>query len=326
MTKAILLHEYGGAENLRWESIPTPKPGPGEVLVRHAAVGLNYIDIYHRTGLYPVPKFPAILGYEAAGIVEAVGQGVTRVKPGARVAYCLGPLGAYAEMRVIPERFIVAVPEEISLEIAAAALLKGQTAHYLLQRTFIVQRNVTMLVHAAAGGVGVLLCQWGKHLGATVIGTVGSAEKAKIARENGCHHVILYREEDVAARVMEITGGKGVNVVYDAVGKDTFMASLDSLTRFGLMVSYGQASGPIPPFDSALLAQKGSLYFTRPTLMHYKDDEAEYIAGAITFFKLLAEGVLKMPVGQSYYLRDAAMAHRDLEARKTTGASVLLVG
>lgn len=321
---AIRIHQPGSPDVLKWEKIPVPEPASGEVLIQHKAVGVNYIDTYHRSGLYKIPAFPAILGLEGCGVVKKCGPGCEYFRVGDRVAYAGGPLGAYAQWRVIPEKFLVKVPEEISNEIAAAVMVKGLTAHYLLRRTFLVGKGVSILVHAAAGGVGLLLCQWAKHLGASVIGTVGSAEKAALAKQNGCDHPILYTKEDVAKRVREITGGKGVNVVYDSVGRDTFMNSLDCLMKCGLMVCYGQASGPILPFEVSLLARKGSLFLTRPNLFDYMEDQAEYIAAAASLFELVAKGILKVHVKQSYYLSDAVSAHRDLEARKTQGSIILL--
>jgi NADPH2:quinone reductase len=323
MTHAIRIHEHGGPEVLRWEAIEVPPPADGEVRVRHAAIGLNFVDTYLRSGLYPTPV-PSVLGSEAAGVVVEAGPGVTGFAKGERVAYATGPHGAYAEERDVPASVLVKIPDGVDDRVAAAALLKGITAEYLVRRTHAVARGETIVVYAAAGGVGSLLVQWAKHLGATVIGTVGSEAKAARAREHGCDHVILYRHEDVPARVREITKGEGVPVVYDAVGKDTFAASLDCLKRRGLMVSYGNASGPVGPIDPRLLAQKGSLYLTRPSLQHYVGTRAELEASARDVFALVANGVLKVRVDQTYALRDAEKAHRDLEGRKTTGSTVLL--
>jgi NADPH:quinone reductase len=324
MAKAIRIHAPGGAEALSYDDIPQPSPKAGEVLLRQTAIGLNYIDVYHRTGLYPLPAYPAALGLEGCGVVEAVGEGVTHLKTGDRVAYGGGPVGSYADWRAMPARFCAKVPDAVDDATAAAAMVQGITAHFLLRRTYAVQSGTVCLVHAAAGGVGTLLCQWAKHLGATVIGTVSNAEKAAHAKANGCDYPILYTEEDIAARVREITGGVGVDVVYDSVGKDTFMASLDSLRVFGTLVSFGQASGPVPPFDIGLLAAKGSLYMTRPSYMNYTQDDAEYHRAIQEVFRLIADGVLRIHVGQQYALADTAQAHRDLEARKTRGATVLI--
>jgi NADPH2:quinone reductase len=319
----IRMQRTGGPEVLRWEVTELPPPGPGEVRVRHAAIGLNFIDTYHRTGLYPV-ALPAVLGSEASGVVEAVGEGVTTVAKGDRVAYATGPMGAYAEQRNMPAANLVKVPPEIDDRTAAAVMLKGMTAEYLVRRTYAVKAGDTILVHAAAGGVGLILCQWAKHLGATVIGTVGSEEKAKLAREHGCDHVVLYRTEDVPARVRELTNGAGVPVVYDSVGKDTFAASLDCLRPRGLMVTFGQSSGAIPPIDVRLLSQKGSLYLTRPTLGDYVRARAELEATARELFEVIAKGAVRIRIAQTFPLRDAEAAHRALESRSTTGSTVLL--
>ena len=284
----------------------------------------NFIDVYHRTGLYPVPSLPAVLGMEAAGVVEAVGPGVTGLKTGDRVAYGGGPLGAYAEARLIPADRVVKLPDAIPDKTAAAMMLQGMTAHYLLRRTYRVKAGETILIHAAAGGVGLIACQWAKALGVTVIGTVGSPEKAELARAHGCDHPVLYRSEDFVARVKEITRGEGVPVVYDSVGKDTFLRSLDCLRPLGMMVLFGQSSGPVPPIDLGLLAQKGSLYVTRPTLMVYVAKRPDLEAAATELFQVVTEGKVKIEVNQTYPLKDTARAHRDLEARKTTGSTVLL--
>jgi len=320
---AIRMHETGGPDVLRWEPIDLPPPGPGEVRVRHEAVGLNFIDTYHRTGLYPVP-LPAVLGSEAAGIVEAVGEGVTELAPGDRVAYATAPIGAYAEARNIPAAVLVKVPQGIDAQVAAATMLKGLTAHYLLDIGRVREDRPTILVHAAAGGVGLLLCQWAKHFGATVIGTAGSDEKAKLAREHGCDHVILYRRENVRQRIHELTEGQKVDVVYDSVGKDTFHDSIASLRPRGMMVSFGQSSGAVPPFEPRILAAGGSLFFTRPTLHDYARKREELVTRARDLFGAIADGTLTIRVAQTYPLREAARAHADLEGRKTTGSTVLV--
>lgn len=322
MVDAIQFSKAGAPEVLQPVTITLPAPGVGEVRIRHTAIGLNYIDTYHRTGLYPLP-LPAIPGMEAAGIIDAVGEGV-ELKPGTRVAYGRGPVGAYASERNISAHECVVLPDTVSDVTAACTMLKGLTAWYLLHETFPLRRGDTILVHAAAGGVGQLLCQWAKYIGARVIGTVGSEAKAIIAKQAGCDEVILYREESVAARVWELTGEKGVPVVYDAVGKATFTASLDSLAPKGLMVSYGQASGPIPPFELSELARRGSLFITRPSLKDYVADDAVYQRAASELFTLLGKGILKTRAAQRYDLRDAAKAHRELEARETSGSSVLI--
>jgi NADPH:quinone reductase len=326
MAKAIRISTPGGAEVLSWDDIEVPAPGTGQVQLRQTAVGLNYIDVYHRTGLYPLPSYPAPLGLEGCGVVEAVGEGVTHLRAGDRVAYGHGPVGAYAERRTLPASICAKVPDAISDIQAAAMMVQGITAHFLLRRAYRLQAGDACLVHAAAGGVGTLLCQWARHLGATVIGTVGSDAKAQHAKDHGCHHTILYSHEDIAARVRDITSGEGVAVAYDSVGKDTFEASLDSLRTFGTLVSFGQASGPVPPFDVGVLAAKGSLYLTRPSYMNYTQDNGQYHQAIEELFALVGQGVLKAEVGQTYALKDAATAHRDLEARKTKGATVLVVG
>jgi NADPH2:quinone reductase len=323
MPKAIRFHEPGGPEVLRIEDHDPGEPMAGWVRVRHRAVGLNFIDTYHRSGLYPVP-LPSGIGLEAAGVVEALGEGVTRWKAGDRVAYGTGPLGAYAEIANVPADRVVAVPDAVSDEQAASLMLKGLTAWYLLRRTYRVKAGDTVLFHAAAGGTGTLACQWARHLGATVIGTAGGEAKARIAREHGCAHVIDYSKENFVRRVQEITGGEGVSVVYDGVGRDTFEGSLDSLKPLGMMVSFGNASGPPPPVDLLELSQRGSLFITRPSLMHYTRDDAELAEGAAELFALVGSGTIRAEVQQRYALEDAASAHRDLESRKTTGATVLL--
>ena len=324
MPKAIRIHEHGGPEVLRWEEVEVGEPGPGQLRVRHGAVGLNYIDVYHRTGLYPLPSLPWTLGMEGAGQVEAVGEGVTEFKPGDRIAYASPPVGAYAEVRLMPADRVVALPDAIDDRTAAAMMLQGMTAQYLLRRTYRVQPGDAILLHAAAGGVGLIASQWARHLGATVIGTVGSEEKAELARAHGCHHTILYNRENFVERVREITGGQGVVVVYDSVGKDTFMGSLDCLRPLGMMVSFGNASGPVPPFEPAILAAKGSLFFTRPTLMTYTAQRADLLASAAELFEVVSSGAVRIEVRQTYPLAETAHAHRDLEARQTTGSTVLL--
>lgn len=325
MTHAIRIHENGGPEVLRWEAVDVSDPGPGEAVVRQTASGLNFIDVYFRTGLYPAPSFPLTIGNEGAGVVEAVGDGVTEVAVGDRVAYCMS-LGSYAQRRVIASRLLVRVPDAISNEKAAAAMLKGCTVQYLIRRTHAVQAGEAVLFHAAAGGVGLIACQWLKHLGATVIGTVGTPEKAELARAHGCDHPIVYTEENVVERVKEITGGKGVPVVYDSVGKDTFRASIDCLQPRGLMVSFGNASGAVEAFAPGVLAAKGSLFLTRPTLASYTATRAELEETTAELFDVMGRGIVQVDVRQTYPLEQAADAHRDLEARRTTGSTVLLTG
>lgn len=324
MAKAIRIHRTGGPEVLTWEEIELPKPGAGEARVRHSAVGLNFIDTYHRSGFYPLPRLPAVLGMEGAGVVEEVGSGVSEVRVGDRVAYAAAPVGAYAEARLIPAHRLVALPDDISEVQAAGMMLKGMTAQYLLRRTYRVQPGDTILVHAAAGGVGLILCQWARHLGATVIGTVGIGSKAALARAHGCDHPILYTRENFVDRVKELTGGAGVPVVYDSVGKDTFLGSLDCLKPMGLLVSFGQASGPVPPFNVGLLSAKGSLFLTRPTLMTYTAQREVLLGTAAELFDVVRGGAVKIEVHQTHPLKDAEVAHRDLEARKTTGSTVLV--
>jgi len=324
MGYAITVNETGGPEVLRVAEASPPKPGSGEVLIRHKAVGLNYIDTYHRTGLYPVP-LPYTPGLEAAGVVEEAGPDVADLAPGQRVAYGAGPLGAYADRRIMPADKLVALPDAISDEQAAAMMLKGMTVEYLIRRTFKVEKGQTVLFHAAAGGVGLIACQWLKHLGARVIGTVGSEEKAALAKERGCDWPVRYDQEDFVERLREITEGAGVPVVYDSVGKDTFLKSMDCLQRRGTLVSFGQSSGPVEPFSPGLLSQKGSLYLTRPVLMDYAATKEELRACAAALFEVVALGAVKIEVNQRYPLKEAAQAHRDLEARKTTGSTVLLV-
>jgi len=323
MAHAVRMHAGGGPEVLRWEEVETGAPGPGEVSLRQSAVGLNFIDVYHRTGLYKLASLPAVIGMEGAGTVTAVGDGVLDLKVGDRVAYA-GVLGGYAQERLIAADRLVKLPDGLDEVTAAAAMLQGMTVRYLLRETYRCTSDTVLLFHAAAGGVGLIACQWARALGATMIGTVGSEEKAQLARDNGCTHVINYRTEDYVARVKEITGGAGCDVVYDSVGKDTFPSSLDCLKPKGLWVSFGNASGPVPPFDLALLSAKGSLYATRPTLMTYVARRDDLIANARELFEMLKTGAVKIVVGQSYPLSEAAAAHRDLEARKTTGSTVLL--
>lgn len=322
MVKAIRLHRTGGPEVLQLEEVTLPAPGPGQILLRNRAVGLNFIDTYFRTGLYPAP-LPITLGNESAGEVLAVGPDVTEFKPGDRVAV-VSAHGAYAEERIVPAAATVALPAEISYEAAASMMLKGLTAEYLLHRTYKVKPGDTILVHAAAGGTGTILCQWGKALGAMVIGTAGSKEKAEIARAHGADHVILYRDEDVAARVKEITGGQLCDVVYDGVGKDTFMASLDSLKPFGLLASFGNASGAVEAFNLGILAAKGSLYVTRPTLNTHTAKREILVEMARNLFGAVGSGKVTVSVSARFALKDAADAHRALESRGTTGSTVLI--
>jgi NADPH2:quinone reductase len=322
MPKAIRIHQHGGPEVLKWEEVDPGQPGPGEALVRHEAVGLNFIDVYHRTGLYPLPALPATPGLEAAGVVEAVGEAVTEVAAGDRVAYAGVPPGAYAELRRIPAHRLVKLPAGISAQQAAAMMLQGMTARYLLKGCWHVGPGTKLLIHAAAGGVGLIVCQWARHLGATVIGTVGSPEKAEVARAHGCEHPIVYAREDFAARVKDLTNGRGVDVVYDSVGQATFMKSIDCLRPMGMMVSFGQSSGSMPPFDLAILAQKGSLFLTRPSLMTYTAVREDLLAHARDLFAVVQSGAVKVEVSRTYPLAEASRAHRDLEGRKTTGSSI----
>ena len=323
MTKAIRIHETGGPEALTYEDVDVGTPGPGEVRLRQTAVGLNYIDVYHRSGLYPVKDLPAVIGMEAAGVIEDAGPDVGGFKAGDRVAYTMG-LGAYAQERVMGTGRLVALPDAIDDRQAAAMMLQGTTAHYLIHRTYKVQKGDTILVYAAAGGVGLILCQWAKHLGATVIGCVGSEEKAALAEANGCDHPILYRDENVPERVRKLTGGDGVQVVYDGVGKETFSDSIDCLRPFGLMVSFGNASGPIDPVNPAMLGPKGSLYLTRTTLATHTATRELMMDGANALFDVVTKGHVKIAINQTYPLHETAQAHRDLEARKTTGSAVLM--
>ncbi|WP_165235503.1 quinone oxidoreductase family protein [Aquisphaera insulae] len=323
MPKAIRLTQTGGPEVLKWEDVEVGEPGEGQARIRHTAVGVNYIDTYQRSGLYPIPV-PGGLGSEAAGVVEAVGPGVTVVKPGQRVVYAGGPPGSYSQARLIPASLLVPIPEGVTDPIAAAVMLKGMTSQYLIRRTYPVKAGETVLFHAAAGGVGLIACQWLKALGATVIGTVGSDEKAEVARAHGCEHVIVSTREDIARRVREITGGAGVPVVYDSVGKDTFLASLDCLKPLGLMVSFGNSSGKVTPFDIGILSQKGSLYLTRPTLATYTASRTDLEATARDVFDAIREGKVKVEIRHTYPLAEAARVHRDLEGRKTVGSIVMV--
>lgn len=323
MTHAIRIHEHGGPEVMRWESVEVGNPAPHEIRVRHTAVGLNYIDTYHRTGLYKIP-LPSVIGREAAGVVEAVGSDVTELKVGDRIAYASNPIGSYSEVRVLAAANVVKIPDGVTDQQAASMMLKGMTAQYLLRRTYPVKAGDTILFHAAAGGVGLILCQWAKHLGVTVIGTVGSAEKAALAKANGCAHVINYRSEDFVARVAEITGGKKCAVVYDGVGKDTFLKSLDCVRPRGMVALFGNASGKVEPLDLGLLAAKGSLFVTRPTLDTHVATREDLVNTANELFDVVSRGIVNIEVNQTYALKNAADAHRDLEARKTTGSTVLL--
>jgi len=323
MSKAIRIHANGGPEVLQWEDVPTPEPGPGEALVHHEAVGLNYIDVYFRTGLYKAPNLPATIGMEAAGTVTAIGPEVTEVKVGDRVAYASGPIGAYATDRVMIASRLVRLPDAIDFRTAAAMMLQGMTAQYLIRRTYPVKSGDTIVVHAAAGGVGLILCQWASHLGATVIGVVSTAAKAELARAHGAAHTVV-GHATLAAEVKRVTGNAMVPVVYDSVGRDTFEASIDCLAPLGLMVSYGNASGPVPPVDIGLLGAKGSLFLTRPSLATYTAKRADLERSAQELFEAVTSGAVKIAVNQDFPLRDAAAAHRALEARQTTGSTVLI--
>ena len=322
MPYAIRIHETGGPDKMQWEEVEVGDPGPGEVRVRNTAIGLNYIDTYHRSGLYPM-QLPLTLGSEGAGVVEKVGPRVKELKVGDRVAYAQ-PIGAYAEVALRPVARLVKIPSGVDDQTAAAMMLKGMTAWYLCRRTYRVKKGDTILVHAAAGGVGQILCQWTKYLGATVIGTVGSDEKVAIAKKAGCKHVIVSSREKISERVKAITKGKGVPVVYDGVGKDTFNDSLDCLSPLGMMVSFGNASGAVPPVNIGILAAKGSLFLTRPTLVNYTATREDLLTAARELFTVVKKGVVKIKVNQTYPLREAAHAHSDLESRKTTGSTVLL--
>jgi NADPH2:quinone reductase len=324
MVHAIRFHKPGGPEVMVWEEIQLGRPGPGEARIRHTAVGLNFVDVYNRMGLYPVPM-PSGLGSEGAGIVEEVGAGVTDLKPGDRVAYGSAPVGAYAEARLIPADRLIKLPSSIDDKTAAAMMLKGLTVQYLIRQTYRVKKGDAILLHAAAGGVGLILSQWAKHLGATVIGTVGSDDKAKLAKANGCEHVIVYTREDFVKRVAEITNGNKVPVVYDSIGKDTFLKSLDCCAPLGLVVLFGQSSGSVEPLNLGILAAKGSLYVTRPTLNTYGAKRENLVAMAKELFDVVESGAVKITVNQTYPLDEAARAHADLVARKTTGSTVLTV-
>ena len=319
MSRAIRIHQQGGPEVMSWEDYDPGAPGDGELRVRHTAVGLNFIDVYHRSGAYPLPSFPAGIGLEAAGVVEETGAGVSDLSPGDRVAYASPPTGSYSEVRNIAADRVVRIPQGVDDRTAAAMMLKGMTAEYLLRRTFPVHAGQTILFHAAAGGVGLIACQWAKHLGATVIGTVSTP-----ARAHGCDHPIITGDGNFAAQVRDITGGAGVPVVYDSVGKNSFDESLDCLSPRGMMVLFGQSSGPVPSFDLGLLAAKGSLYITRPSLMAYTASREDLVASANALFEVIAGGQVRIEINQTYPLAEAAQAHRDLEARKTTGSTVLL--
>lgn len=323
MTKAIRFHQPGGPEVLTWDDIDVGDPGPGQIRLRHTVVGLNYIDTYHRSGLYPLP-LPSGLGMEAAGTVEAVGDNVSSVSEGDRVAYAAGPPGSYADARLIEADKVVQIPAGIDDQTAAAMMLKGLTAQYLIRQIHKVEAGDTILIHAAAGGVGLIVCQWAKSLGATVIGTVSSDAKAELARANGCDHTIIYTREDFVSRVNEITDGAKLQVVYDSIGVDTFSGSLDCLRARGTMVSFGQASGPIAPVDLGVFAQKGSLFFTRPTLFNYADTPENLRTMSEELFSAVASGAVKITIDQTFALSDARAAHEALEARKTTGSTILL--
>ena len=322
-SKAIKMMQVGGPEVLQWVDIDVPAPGPDEVRVVHEAIGLNFIDVYFRKGVYPQP-LPGWLGMEAAGVIESVGSNVKHVKAGDRVAYAGKPAGAYAQVRVMPAEIVVKLPDAISFEMGAAMMLQGLTVNYLLTDSYKVQAGDTVLFHAAAGGVGLIAMQWLKLLGATVIGTVGSEEKAALAKSYGCDHTILYTKEDFVARTKELTNGKGVNVVYDSIGKDTFMQSLDCIKPRGMMVTYGNASGPVPPIDVGILGVKGSLKLTRPTVMTYAHDRSLLEPMSADLFDKVIKGKIKIEINQRYQLQDAAQAHRDLEDRKTTGSTIFL--
>jgi len=324
MPKAIRMYGNGGPEVLKWEDDQPGNPKPGEVLVRHEAIGLNFIDVYHRTGLYPLPSLPAVPGLEGAGFVEAVGEGISEFTAGDRVAYAGVPPGAYAQVRRIPAHRLVKLPENISTKTAAAMMLKGMTARYLIRGCYPVKSGDFILLHAAAGGVGSIVTQWAADIGAVVIGTVGSPEKAEIAKSNGCRFPVLYNQEDFVAKVREITDGKGVDVVYDSVGKATFMKSLDCLKPLGMMVSFGQSSGAVGSFDPGMLAAKGSLFLTRPSLMTYTEKREDLLNHAKDLFDIVQKGAVTINIGREYPLAEAAAAHRDLELRRTTGSTLLI--
>ncbi|HZV54995.1 MAG TPA: quinone oxidoreductase [Rhodocyclaceae bacterium] len=323
MTHAIRFHATGGPEVLRWEEVTVPAPTANEATVRHEAVGLNFIDIYHRTGLYAL-ALPSGIGLEGAGVVTAVGSGVTDIAVGDRVAYAGGPVGAYAEARNIPADRLVRLPDAIAFRTAAAMMLQGMTAQYLLRRTYRVQPGDTILIHAAAGGVGLIVCQWARALGVTVIGTVGSDEKAALAKAHGCDHPIVYTRENFTERVREITSGEGVPVVYDSIGKDTFIGSLDCLRPLGMMVTFGNASGPVPPLDLLELSKRGSLFITRPSLFAYTAKRTDLLTMAAELFDVVTSGKVKIEVNQTYALKDAAQAQIELVARRTTGSTIML--
>ena len=324
MSHAVRVHETGDASVMQWEEVNVAEPAAGEVCLRHTAIGLNFIDIYFRAGTYPSPQLPFVPGLEGAGVIESIGENVGGFEVGDRVAYASPPLGSYAESRLMPAGRLVKLPDDIDDRVAAAMMLKGMTAHYLLRRVFKAGPGTTILLHAAAGGVGLIACQWAKYLGATVIGTVGSEEKAELACSHGCDHAILYRKEDFVARVCEITDEKGVDVVYDSVGKDTFLKSLDCLKPMGMLALFGQSSGGVEPFDLGLLSAKGSLFVTRPTLMNYVDKRDDLEDTAEELFEVIREGVVNADIRQERPLREAATAHSDLESRRTTGATLLI--
>jgi NADPH2:quinone reductase len=323
MPHAIRIHAYGGPEVMQWEPYDPGEPGRGEALIRQTAVGLNFIDVYERTGLYP-NALPSGLGREGAGVVEALGPGVRGLKVGERVAYVSSQAGSYAQRRCMAADRLVTIPDGVSDRLAAAAMLKGLTAQFLLRRTHRVRKGDVVVIHAAAGGVGLIAAQWARHLGATVIGVVGSEAKAEFARRHGCHHTLILGRDDLPAMVRELTGGKGANVVYDSIGKDTFFASLDSLRPLGLMVSYGNASGPVPAFQPLELSKRGSLFLTRPTLFHYIARRVDLVGAARELFDVIGSGVVRIEIGQTYPLQDVAQAHRDLEGRRTVGSTVLI--
>jgi NADPH2:quinone reductase len=323
MAHAIRFHETGGPEVLRYDEVDVPPPGPGQARVRHRAIGVNFLDTYHRSGVYTLP-LPSGIGSEAAGVVEAVGEGVAYVKAGDRVGYCMGPVGAYSELRNVPADRLVPLPHDIDDRDAAALMLKGQTVHYLFHRTFPLKGGETILFHAAAGGVGLIACQWARALGVRLIGTVGSDQKAALAREHGASEVIVYTRENFVERVKELTGGVGVPVVYDSIGKDTFPASLDCLRPFGMFVLFGASSGPVPPLNLMMLAQKGSLFVTRPTLQTYSAKREDLLAAADALFAMVRSGKIRSDIRQTFALKEAAEAHRRLEARQTTGATILI--
>ncbi len=324
MAKAIRIHETGGPDVLKWEDVEVGSPSPGEVKLRQTAVGLNFIDVYHRTGLYPLGDLPAVIGLEGAGVVQETGEGVEEVQKGDRVAYAGLPMGAYAEERLIPAHRLVRLPDSISDEFAAAMMLQGMTTQYLLRRCYSLKGGEIALIHAAAGGVGLMACQWAKHLGATVIGTVGSEEKGELARNHGCDFPILYRDKEFVTAVNEITNGRGVDVVYDSVGSDTFIKSMDCLRPMGTLVSFGQSSGPVREFNPGLLAAKGSLYLTRPSLMDYTKSREDLMVTAGELFGVVEKGVVRIEVNQTYPLSEAGRAHEELEGRRTTGSTVLI--